>query len=228
MLEELCSSQLREQAQNIIDRTPLVKLKPKIKIGLNPEGTKFVDKNLHDPWEGWLIYPRFYSGIDLSLLPRVDGRSSIWRTRNNPKRRAWQWFNANDQRIIDGFIRLRFDGDLRKGMIECGNEAALHQSWLDFFNERRKAFMAKEQALATAQAEILKKRGRPPSSHGGVANLLKVLTKTMQESGASILSIAKMQYSVCMQAGIMLPDEFLTDVLVADQIANALPAETVK
>lgn len=84
--------------------------------------------------------------------------------------------------------------------------------------------MAKEQALATAQAEILKKRGRPPSSHGGVANLLKVLTKTMQESGASILSIAKMQYSVCMQAGIMLPDEFLTDVLVADQIANALPA----
>lgn len=64
----------------------------------------------------------------------------------------------------------------------------------------------------------LAKRGKSPQSHGGVANLLKVLTKTMHDQGSSIYSIAKVQYAVCMQAGIFIPDEFLTDVLVANEI----------
>ena len=54
-----------------------------------------------------------------------------------------------------------------------------------------------------------------PSSHGGVANLLKTLTKTMTLQGASIQSIAKVQYAICTQAGIYIPNEFLTDVAVA-------------
>ena len=53
-----------------------------------------------------------------------------------------------------------------------------------------------------------------PQSHGGVANLLKVLTKTMEKQGADITNIAKMQYAICKQAGIYIPDEFLTDVAV--------------
>ena len=60
--------------------------------------------------------------------------------------------------------------------------------------------------------------GKVPQSHGGVANLLKVLTKTMHTRGASIHTVAKVQYAVCMQAGIFIPDEFLTDVLVAADI----------
>lgn len=64
----------------------------------------------------------------------------------------------------------------------------------------------------------LAKIGKLPQSHGGVANLLKVLTKTMATRGASIHTIAKVQYAVCMQAGIYIPDEFLTDVLVAADI----------
>ena len=66
--------------------------------------------------------------------------------------------------------------------------------------------------------EIVKRHGVPakmPSSHGGVANLLKVLTKTMVQQGSSISSIAKVQYAVCTQAGLYIPDEFLTDVSVA-------------
>lgn len=49
---------------------------------------------------------------------------------------------------------------------------------------------------------------------------LKVLTKTMHEQGSNIYSIAKVQYAVCMQAGIFIPDEFLTDVLVAQEIMD--------
>ena len=66
--------------------------------------------------------------------------------------------------------------------------------------------------------EIIKMSGVPakaPSSHGGVANLLKVLTKTMIQRGASLDTIAKIQYAVCTQAGIYIPNEFLTDVAVA-------------
>lgn len=53
-----------------------------------------------------------------------------------------------------------------------------------------------------------------PQSHGGVANLLKVLTKTMEKQGADIANIAKVQYAVCVQAGIYIPDEFVRDVAV--------------
>ena len=51
-------------------------------------------------------------------------------------------------------------------------------------------------------------------NQGGVANLLKVLTKTMERQGADIRSIAKVQYSICQQAGIMIPEEFIEDVAV--------------
>lgn len=55
---------------------------------------------------------------------------------------------------------------------------------------------------------------KTPQSHGGVANLLKVLTKTMENQGSDITSIAKVQYAVCAQAGIYIPDEFIRDVAV--------------
>ena len=51
-------------------------------------------------------------------------------------------------------------------------------------------------------------------NQGGVANLLKVLTKTMERQGADIRSIAKVQYSICQQAGIMIPEEIIKDVTV--------------
>ena len=57
--------------------------------------------------------------------------------------------------------------------------------------------------------------GKSPNSHGGVANLLKTLTKTMEKQGASIQSVAKVQYAICMQAGIYIPDEFIEDVAIA-------------
>lgn len=55
----------------------------------------------------------------------------------------------------------------------------------------------------------------PMPSYTGVANLLKILTKTMELQGAYISTIAEVQYSVCKQAGIDIPEEFLTDTLGA-------------
>ena len=44
--------------------------------------------------------------------------------------------------------------------------------------------------------------------------MLKVLTKTMEKQGSDITSIAKVQYAICVQAGIYIPDEFIRDVAV--------------
>lgn len=74
-----------------------------------------------------------------------------------------------------------------------------------------------EMAVQERKSELAKMK-KMPQSHGGVANLLKVLTKTMHERGNSITTVAKVQYAICIQAGIYIPDEFLTDVLTAADI----------
>lgn len=80
--------------------------------------------------------------------------------------------------------------------------------------------MEQEQKALEVASSALSARTRIPQSHGGVANLLKVLTKTMTAQGSSIQTIAKVQYAICIQAGIALPNEFLTDVMVAEEIIN--------
>lgn len=60
-----------------------------------------------------------------------------------------------------------------------------------------------------------------PTSHSGIASLLNVLTRTMEKQGADITSIAKVQYAVCVQAGVYIPDEFLLDVAIAMCIEDA-------
>lgn len=75
--------------------------------------------------------------------------------------------------------------------------------------------MRKTEAQLAEIKNGVPQNGKAPQSHGGVANLLKVLTKTMYDQGSSVYTIAKVQYAVCVQAGIYIPEEFLTDVLVA-------------
>lgn len=55
--------------------------------------------------------------------------------------------------------------------------------------------------ITDSKKQILE-NGKRLLSHGGVANLLKILTKTMEKQGSSIENIAKVQYTICMQAGI--------------------------
>lgn len=80
--------------------------------------------------------------------------------------------------------------------------------------------MADMQQIISIQQKVLTKSGKMPQSHGGVANLLKVLAGTMKQQGSSIKTIALVQFAVCLQAGIYIPDEFLTDVLVGANLAE--------
>lgn len=205
MLEELCHNELWHACCAIHDRTPLV----------YPEGRRWGRRV--DPWEDF--FANADTGIRWNYLPhkRLDHRTYRPGSELN---KSWLWFNEKSDRIIDGYIRCKYGGDIRKAMRECGTYDAMHDDYLAFFAERRKRFMEKTEALVGKTGQELAKKGKLPQSHGGVANLLKVLTKTMKEQGSAINTIAKMQYAICIQAGIYVIPEFLTDVLVADDIMN--------
>lgn len=98
-------------------------------------------------------------------------------------------------------------------MNATGDFEILYQKFLIWFEEKRRRFRMSFD-IQGCKTELLKS-GKRPNSHGGIANLLKTLTKTMEKQGASIETIAKVQYTVCMQAGIYIPDEFVEDVAVA-------------
>lgn len=140
--------------------------------------------------------------------------------KNSIRRMAWVWFNEHAKQIRNAYIEKEYGGDIGLAMMFAGDFDTLFNEFSEWFDARRKAFMEKTENALTVNKTALAKQGKTPQSHGGVANLLKVLTKTMHEQGSNIYSIAKVQYAVCMQAGIFIPDEFLTDVLVAQEIMD--------
>lgn len=206
MLEELASDALYRQCEAIRDRTPLV----------YPKGQTWGKKI--DPLADFFQKDDRRLRYDLLPNKRLDGRSF---RADAEITKAWRWFNRMDEKIIDAYIRRRWSNDLRSAMLEAGTYNALHEDWLDFFKKRREKFMEKTEAAIraiSAWTTEMTKTGKIPQSHGGVANLLKVLTRTMREQKSGIESIAKMQYAICMQAGIYIVPEFLTDVLVAEEL----------
>lgn len=199
MLEELCKGSLKHACSEVAKPFPLVRLKGYYKP-VSPFAPFFGD--------GWYVY-------DWNILPLSKvGRSR----RGSIPREAWMWFNDNADAIVGAYIRKRHNGNLEHAMIWFGTFDALYNDFKSYFEERKKAFMEKtENALQKRKSELAQK-GEKPQSYGGVANLLKVLAKTSLEQGSSIQTVAKVQYAVCMQAGIFIPDEFLTDVYTAMDI----------
>ena len=126
------------------------------------------------------------------------------------------FFNKNANRICTAFIKEKYCGDVEYAMYKTGDFMVLFQQFLFWFGDKRREFQMKFD-VTEAKKQIVE-NGKRPNSHGGVANLLKVLTKTMEKQGASIENIAKVQYTVCMQAGIYIPDEFIEDVAVALEV----------
>lgn len=126
--------------------------------------------------------------------------------------RSYEW--------ADVFLNEQY-GDIHKAYRDTKSKDKLGQDFLNWFETRRGKLrkMMKVNTSALLKPDLtddmanIVKKGRV-NSHGGVANLLKVLTKTMEKQGADIRSIAKMQYLVCSQAGIYIPDEFIEDVAV--------------
>ena len=156
-----------------------------------------------------------------------DGSSEygiIWsfdrkRGRNDSFRLGAGYFSRNGDKLFKAFIKDKYKDDLRKACLTAKNFDTLYNEFEEWFSERRSAFMDKTMELIKQiHPDIKDFKQIKTNSHGGVANLLKVLTKTMHEQGSTIKTIAKTQYLVCIQAGVYLPEEFLTDVLVAEEI----------
>jgi hypothetical protein len=137
----------------------------------------------------------------VKYMPPYNLKPGYW---SETKRKAFRFFLHADE-WADIFIKQVF------GSIEVVG------AYLDWFEKKRKElreYMKKgELAIVKADLETVK-ISQKQITHGGVANLLKVLTKTMEKQGADIRSIAKVQYTICTQAGILIPDEFIEDVAV--------------
>ena len=121
------------------------------------------------------------------------------------------YFQNHAEQIINLFIAETYK-TMENAVRETDCFLELWNSFDSWFDDRRNKFME------NMKTDIQEIRGlsarKTPQSHGGVANLLKVLTKTMEKQGSDITSIAKVQYAVCVQAGIYIPDEFIRDVAV--------------
>lgn len=195
MLEELCRSAMFDMCNAVAKKERLVKLK----------GTKRTNQ-----WLGF--FNSSLDGFHWGYLPLTKAVNS---RRNTTIRRAWVWFNENSKQICEAYIRDEYGGDIELAMRSAGTFQTLFKDFKEYFAKRRDLIVDKMEKAVAEGKQKLAKAGRLPQSHGGVANLLKVLTKTMHEQGNSIYTVAKVQYAICVQAGIYIPDEFLTDVLTA-------------
>lgn len=199
MLEGLCRPNIYDQCLKIIGQPPLVYLKGQ-------------------PIQHW-EYEGFFSPVDRFTVWWDDLAKKLVRQKSgSPLRLAAALFSNRGEKICDAYVKDRF-GNWENAIRESGTFDNLVKGFENYFAERKRKFMEKTDQLIAQMPKQLTKDGRiRTNSHGGVANLLKVLTKTMHEQGSSIRTIAKVQYAICTQAGIYVPDEFITDVLVAADI----------
>lgn len=196
MFEQICACELQELCNSVISRSrfPIVHLKGAVReIRENPY-ENFMDI------ERLLPTPKYYSYRSMAFRKTVD------------------FFENNALIIISFFFKERYGGKTRNAMDTEKKFSNLVGKFFDWFSDKRRDFQM-EFNVSEAKKQVLE-NGKRPNSHGGVANLLKTLTKTMEKQCASIQSIAKVQYTVCMQAGIYIPDEFIEDVAVALSIMD--------
>lgn len=126
---------------------------------------------------------------------------------------ARRWFDQNSNTLVACFFYESYSGDIENAIKSTESFKQLWDEFQIWFDRKRIDFRMTFD-ITDSKKQILE-NGKRPLSHGGVANLLKTLTKTMEKQGSSIESIAKVQYTICMQAGIYIPDEFIEDVAVA-------------
>ena len=194
MVERVCENALKRLCRQVVERhnPPLVRLKDdKTDIPINPF------KDFITGEFGW---------FDTYLIGMSKPRAMC-------HDKCVSFFYKNAEKICMAFINEIYHGDVEYAMFKTMDFTALYQEFLNWFADKRREFQMQFN-VSEAKKQILES-GKRPNSHGGVANLLKTLTKTMEKQGASIQSIAKVQYTICMQAGIYIPDEFIEDVAIA-------------
>lgn len=196
-LERICINKMRDMADKIIMRESL---KTMIKIKDFPE-IKVPDYRKRET---------YFQGSSWYQYSWCSGRQK-WGLTYFLHGKCERYFEDNSDKIISNFLRDTY-GTIETAVLQTDSFMKLAEDFQNWFDERRTKFM--EQTDTDIQKWKEACAASKPQSHGGVANLLKVLTKTMEKQGADIQNIAKVQYAVCVQAGIYIPDEFVRDVAV--------------
>lgn len=197
-LERICINKMCDMAEKAFNDNCNLKLVT-IK-GEHRKGNEF-DKKYHGYFFGYSPYQySWWSGKQKwGLTYFLHGKCE-------------RYFEDNSEKIISNFLYDTY-GDIEVAVLQTDSFMKLAEEFQNWFDERRAKFMERTDTDIQKWKEAC--AASKPQSHGGVANLLKVLTKTMEKQGADIQNIAKVQYSVCVQAGIYIPDEFVRDVAVA-------------
>lgn len=195
MLEQYCHETLRNACRDIVynHSIPLVRLKT--------DKAEYSD-NPYKDFLGEYHYLYMRSVYDW-------GRGKRSKSHNLCRK----YFDENSINITFSFFCDLYNGKIENAMNQTGCFKYLKNEFQSWFDNKRKEFRMTFD-ITDSKKQILE-NGKHPNSHGGVANLLKVLTNTMKKQGTSIENIAKVQYTICMQAGIYIPDEFIEDVAVA-------------
>jgi hypothetical protein len=202
MLEELCRMAMYHTCRTAEQKAPLVTLKGK-------------------PWKKENEFKDFFTATSsFTFYPGLPLKRAMNERVGSLLRKSWAWINENADNICNAYIKNRHNNNLTEAMRQAKTFDVLFADFKKYFAQRRGEFMENTENRLAEQRTSLAKSKKTPQSHGGVANLLKVLTKTMHDQGSSVYTIAKVQYAVCLQAGIYIPEEFLTDVLVASEIMN--------
>lgn len=196
-LEGICSNELKDMAEDVLMKQSmqsLIRLKGDKQIG------NIYNKNYNSYFNNIPYYRRTWEwgghryGYRYFLLGKCE-----------------RYFESNSEQFILIFLSETY-GNIETAVSKTDCFTELSNEFIKWFDERRNKFMEKMEIDIQKVREMSEKK--TPQSHGGVANLLKVLTKTMEKQGADIQNIARVQYAVCVQAGIYIPDEFIRDVAV--------------
>ena len=196
-MERFCNATLKEMCEKIFHENcsmSLVSIK-----GVEPKLNIFDKK-----------YQTYFGGSSWYQYSWYSGRSG-WGYKYFIRGKCERYFQKHARSIIELFINETYHS-IENAILNTDCYMELWESFGSWFEDRRKKFMEKMEIDIQKVKEMSEKK--TPQSHGGVANLLKVLTKTMEKQGADIASIAKVQYAICIQAGIYIPDDFVRDVAV--------------
>lgn len=196
-LERICINKMRDMANGFV-------MRDSIKSMLVLKG----ETPIQDIYEE--KYKTYFQGSSWYRYSWWNGRQK-WGLNYFIHGKCERYFEDNSKKIISNFLHDTY-GDIETAVLKTENFMELSEEFQMWFDERRTKFM--EQTDTDIQKWKEACGATKPQSHGGVANLLKVLTKTMEKQGADIANIAKVQYAVCVQAGIYIPDEFVRDVAV--------------
>lgn len=199
MVEQICEHYLKQMCRKVVESHNPIRIRLKGDASVVKENP--FNDFIHDEF-GW---------FDTYLFEMSKPRKMC-------HDKCVAFFRKNGNKICMKFIEEKYHGDVEYSMFKAMNFTALYHEFLTWFEEKRRKFQMQFN-VSDAKKQMIE-NGKRPNSHGGVANLLKTLTKTMEKQGASIQSIAKVQYIICMQAGIYIPDEFIEDVAVALDVIN--------